>query len=168
MGTYRAPGRPDQGNGLLECERLGRAAPLADGCVHERSDVAAHLVVGLGVPDGPGEPSVRHAHRPCGAGGRQVFQRQPDGGRRELAQRQCPDDVDERLQDFPLGADRLRRSARKTVGQPVLDRLRHGVGSVGHYPVVQLIVQLGELGPDLGLVLAGDFLAPPLAVRAGL
>jgi hypothetical protein len=26
----------------------------------------------------------------------------------------------------------------------------------------------GELGPDLGLGLAGDFLAPPLAVRAGL
>src|ERR1700730_11534838 len=45
------PRRPDQGNGLLECERLGRAAPLADGCVDERSDVAAHPVVGLGVPD---------------------------------------------------------------------------------------------------------------------
>ena len=43
------PRRPDQGNGLLECERLGRAAPLADGCVQERSDVAAHLVVGFGV-----------------------------------------------------------------------------------------------------------------------
>jgi len=29
-------------------------------------------------------------------------------------------------------------------------------------------VQFCELGPDLGLVLARDFLAPPLAVRAGL
>jgi len=29
-------------------------------------------------------------------------------------------------------------------------------------------VQLRELGPDLGLGLAGDLLAPPLAVRAGL
>jgi hypothetical protein len=36
------------------------------------------------------------------------------------------------------------------------------------YPVVQLIVQLGELGPDLGLVLSRDLLAPALAVRAGL
>jgi hypothetical protein len=36
------------------------------------------------------------------------------------------------------------------------------------YSVVPLIVQLRELGPDLGLVLARDFLTPPLAVRAGL
>jgi hypothetical protein len=39
---------------------------------------------------------------------------------------------------------------------------------VRDYSVVQLVVQLGELGPDLGLVPAGDLLAPPLAVRAGL
>ncbi len=162
------PRRPDQGNGLLEGERLGRAAFLAGGCVHERGDVAANLVVSLSVPDGPREPGVRHGHRPCGAGGRQVFQRRPDGSRRELTQRHCPDGGDERLQDFPLGADCLRCPASKPVGQPVLDRLRHGVGSVGDYSVVQLIVQLRELGPDLGLVLARDFLAPPLAVRAGL
>jgi hypothetical protein len=60
---------------LPECERLRRAAFLADGCVHECGDIAAHLVVGLGVPDGPREPGVRHEHRTCGAGGRQVFQR---------------------------------------------------------------------------------------------
>jgi hypothetical protein len=29
-------------------------------------------------------------------------------------------------------------------------------------------VQFRELGPDFALVLAGDFLAPALAVRAGL
>jgi hypothetical protein len=45
---------------------------------------------------------------------------------------------------------------------------RHGVASVCDYSVIQLVVQLCELGPDLGLILAGDFLAPPLAVRAGL
>ncbi len=87
---------------------------------------------------------------------------------RELTQRHCPDDVDQRLQDFPLGADRLRCPASKSVGQPVVDRLRHGVGSVCDYSVVQLVVQLGELRPDLGLVLARDLLAPPLAVGAGL
>jgi hypothetical protein len=111
---------------------------------------------------------VRHAHRPCGAGGRQVFQRRPDRRRRKLTQRHCPDDIDQRLQDFPLGADRLRCPARKSVGQPVFDRVCHGAGSVGDYSVVQLVVQLRELGPDLGLVLALDLLAPPLAVRAGL
>ena len=46
--------------------------------------------------------------------------------------------------------------------------MRHGVGSVCQDPVVQLIVQLGELGPDLALVRAGDLLAPALAVRARL
>jgi hypothetical protein len=35
------------------------------------------------------------------------------------------------------------------------------------HAVVQ-VVQLRELSPDLGLGLAGDLLAPPLAVRAGL
>jgi len=48
------PGRLDQANGLPEGERLGRAAFPADGCIHERGDVTAHLVVGLGMPDGPG------------------------------------------------------------------------------------------------------------------
>jgi Na+(H+)/acetate symporter ActP len=43
-----------------------------------------------------------------------------------------------------------------------------GVGGVRDDAVVQLVVQLGELGPDLCLILAGDFLATPLAVRAGL
>jgi len=108
--------RLDQGNGLPEGERLGRAAFPASGRVHERGDVAAHLVVGLGVPDCPREPGVRHGHRPRGAGGRQLLQRRPDGSRRELTQRHCPDDADERLQDFPLGADRLRCPASKTVG----------------------------------------------------
>ncbi len=46
--------------------------------------------------------------------------------------------------------------------------MRHGVGGVRDHAVVQLVVQLRELGPDLGLGLAGDLLAPPLAVRAGL
>jgi hypothetical protein len=160
--------RLDQGNGLTEGERLGRAAPLAGGRVHERGDVAAHLIVGLGVPDGPGEPGVRHAHRPGGAGSRQFFERRPDSRRRELTQRHRPDDADERLQDFPLGADRLGCPADETVGQPVPDRLRHGVAGVRDHAVVQLVVQLRELGPDLGLGLAGDLLAPPLAVRAGL
>jgi hypothetical protein len=104
------PGRTDQGNSLPEGERLGRAALLAGGGVHQRGDVAAHLVIGLGVPDGPGEPGVRHPHRPRRAGGRQLFQRRPGGSRRELTQRHCPDDADERLQDFPLGADCLRPS----------------------------------------------------------
>jgi len=120
------------------------------------------------MPDRPYEPGVRHGHRPRGAGGRQVFQRRPDGSRRELTQRNYPDDADERLQDFPLGADRLRCPPGSPVGQPVLDRLRHGVASVGDYSVVQLIVQLCQLGPDLGLVLARDLLAPPLAVRTRL
>jgi hypothetical protein len=162
------PGRPDQGNGLPEGERLGRAAFLADRCIHERGDIAAHLVVGLGVPDGPREPGVRHGHRPRGAGGRQFLQRRPDGSRRELTQRHRPDDADERLQDFPLGADRLRCPASKSIGQPVVDRLGYGVAGVRDHAVVQLIVQLRELGPDLGLGLAGDLLAPPLAVRPGL
>jgi hypothetical protein len=65
--------RLDQGNGLTEGERLGRAAPLADGGVHERGDIAAHLVVSLGVPDSPREPGMRHGHRPGGAGSRQLF-----------------------------------------------------------------------------------------------
>jgi hypothetical protein len=104
--------RLDQGNGLTEGERLGRAAPLAGGRVHEHGDIAAHLVVGLGVPDGPRQPGVRHAHRPGGAGSRQLFQRRPDGSRRELTQRHCPDDGDERLQDFPLGADYATPAAR--------------------------------------------------------
>ena len=108
--------RLDQGNGLTEGERLGRATPLAGGGVHERGDIAAHLVVSLGVPHSPREPGMRHGHRPGGAGGRQLFQRRPDGSRRELTQRHCPDDADERLQDFPLGADRLRCPASKTVG----------------------------------------------------
>jgi hypothetical protein len=64
--------------------------PLAGGCVHERGDVAAHFVVDLGVPDGPREPGVRHGHRPRGAGSRQVFQRRPDDGGRELTQRYRP------------------------------------------------------------------------------
>ena len=37
------PCRPDQGNGLPECERLRRTAFLADGYVHERGDTAAHF-----------------------------------------------------------------------------------------------------------------------------
>jgi hypothetical protein len=148
------PGRPDQGNGLPEGERFGRTAFLADWCVHERGDVAAHFVVGLGVPDGPREPGVRHGHRPCGSGGRQFFQRRPDGSRRELTERHRPDDADERLQDLALGADCLGCPASKAIGQPVVDRLRHGVDSVRDYPVVQLIVQFRELGPDLGLVRA--------------
>jgi hypothetical protein len=111
---------------------------------------------------------VRHGHRPGGAGGRQIFQRGPDVSRRELTQRHCPDDVDKRLQDFPLSADRLRCAASKSISQPVFDRLLHGVGSVCNYSVVQLIVQLGELGPNFCLVLARDFLAPSVAVRAGL
>jgi hypothetical protein len=41
-------------------------------------------------------------------------------------------------------------------------------GSVCDYPIVQLIVQFSEPGPNLGLVLARDLLAPPLAVRPGL
>ena len=49
---------------------------------------------------------------------------------------------------------------------PHIDRLGHGIGGVRDYSVVQLVVQLGELGPDLGLVPAGDSQA--LAVRAGL
>jgi hypothetical protein len=111
---------------------------------------------------------VRHGHRPRGAAGRQIFQRRTDGSCRELTERLRPDDVDERLQDFPLGADCLGCSPSKTVGQPVVDRLRHSVGSVCDDPVVQLIVQLCKLGPDLGLVLARDLLAPPLAVGTGL
>ncbi len=162
------PGRPDQGNGLLECERLGRAPPLADGCVHERGDVAAHLVISLGVPNGPRESGVCHGHRPRSAGGRQVLQRRPDGSRRELTQRHRPDDADERIQDFPLGADSLRCPAGKSIGQPVVDRLGHGVGRIRDHAVVQLIVQFRELCPDFALVLPRDFLAPPLAVRAGL
>ena len=160
--------RLDQGNGLTEGERLGRAAPLAGGCVHERGDVTADLVVGLGVPDGPREPGVRHAHRPGGAGGRQLFERRPDGCRRELTQRHCPDDADERLQDFPLGADSFGCPTGKTVGQPVPDRMRHGVAGVRDHAVIQFVVELRELGPDLGLGLAGDLLAPLLAVRTGL
>jgi hypothetical protein len=120
------------------------------------------------VPDGPGEVGVRHGYRPRGAGSCQFFQRRPDGRRREFTQRHRPDDADERLQDFPLGADCLRSAAGKTVGQPVLDRLGHGAGGVGDHAVVQLIVQLRELDPDLGLVPARDLLAPPLAIRAGL
>jgi len=143
-------------------------APLAGGCVHEGGDVAAHLVVGLGVPDGPRQPGVRHAHCPSGTGDGQLFQRRPDGSRRELTQRHRPDDADERLQDFPLGSDRLRSPACETVGQPVPDGLGHGVGGVRDHAIAQLVVQLRELGPDLGLGLAGDLLAPPLAVRAGL
>src|SRR6266516_5564465 len=85
-----------------------------------------------------------------------------------LTPRYCPDDVDERLQHFPLGADRLRCPANESIGQPVSDRLRHGIGSACDYSVVQLVVQFRELGPNLGLVLARDLLAPPLAVRAGL
>jgi hypothetical protein len=72
------------------------------------------------------------------------------------------------LEDFPLGADLLRCPASKSAGQPVFDRLRYGVGSVCDYSVVQLIMQFRELCPDVGLVLARDFLAPPLAVRAEL
>jgi hypothetical protein len=45
--------------------------------------------------------------------------------------------------------------------------MRHGVAGVRDHAVVQFVVQLRELGPDLGLGLARDFLAPPLAVRAG-
>jgi hypothetical protein len=44
----------------------------------------------------------------------------------------------------------------------------NGVGSVCDYSVVQLIVQLCELGPDLGLALARDLLPPSPTVRAGL
>jgi hypothetical protein len=102
--------RLDQGNSLPEGERFGRAAFLAGGSVYERGDIAAHLIVGLGVPDGPREPGMRHGHRPGGAGGRQLFQRRPGGSRRELTQRHCTDGADERLQDFPLGADCLRPS----------------------------------------------------------
>ena len=101
-------------------------------------------------------------------GGRQLFQRRPDGSRREPTQRHRPDDANERLQDFPLGADSLRRPASKAIGQPLPDRLRHGVDSVRDYSVVKLVVQLRELGPDLGLVPSRDLLAPPLAVRARL
>lgn len=54
--------------------------------------------------------------------------------------------------------------ASKSIGRPVIDRVCHGAGSVCDYSVVQL----RELGPDLGLVLARDLLSPPLAVRAGL
>ena len=111
---------------------------------------------------------MRHGHRARGAGSRQIFQRRPDGSRRELTQRHYADDADERLQDFPLGADCLGCSADKAVGQPVVDCLGHGVGSVCDYSVVQLIMELCELGPDLGLVPAGDLLAPPLTFRAGL
>jgi hypothetical protein len=39
----------------------------------------------------------------------------------------------------------------------------HGVGGVRDHAVGQFVVQLRELGPDLGLGLAGDLLAPPLA-----
>ena len=46
--------------------------------------------------------------------------------------------------------------------------MRHGVAGVRDHAVIQFVVQLRELGPDLGLGLAGDLLAPPLAVRAGL
>jgi hypothetical protein len=42
-----------------------------------------------------GAAGVRHGHRACGAGGRQVLQRRPDGSRRELPQRHRPDDADE-------------------------------------------------------------------------
>ena len=48
---------------------------------------------------------MRHGHRACGTSGRQVFQRRPDMGRGKLTQRHRSDDVDERLQDLPLGAD---------------------------------------------------------------
>jgi len=34
---------------------------LAGGGVHERGDIAAHLVVGFGVPDGPREAGLRLA-----------------------------------------------------------------------------------------------------------
>jgi hypothetical protein len=111
---------------------------------------------------------VRHAHRPGGAGSRQVFQRGPDSSRRELTQRHRPDYADEGLQHFPLGTDSLGCPARKAIGQPVVDRLGHGVGRVRDHAVVQLIVQFRELCPDFALVFPRDFLAPPLAVRAGL
>ena len=35
---------------------------------------------------------------------------------------------------------------------------------MANHPIVQLIMQLGELGPDLCLIPAGDLLAAPLAV----
>ena len=46
--------------------------------------------------------------------------------------------------------------------------MRHGVASVRDHAVVQFVVQLRELGPDLGLGPAGDLLPPPLVVGAWL
>ena len=125
-------------------------------------------LVSLGVPDRPREGRVRHEHHACGTSGREVFQRRPDMGRRKFTQRHRPDDADERLQELPLGADRLRRPPGKPIGQPVSDRLLYGVASVRHYADVQLVVQIGELDPDLGLVSARDLLAPSPTVRTGL
>jgi hypothetical protein len=68
----RGPPVADDGQGagggddrysLVEGEGFGGAALLAFGGVGQGGDVAADQVVGFGVPDGPLEREVPHAHR---------------------------------------------------------------------------------------------------------
>src|SRR5215469_14639351 len=61
----------------------------------------------------------------------------------------------------------INRNPSITRRPAVPDGLGDGVTRVADNAVVRLVMQLGELGPDLRLVPAGDFLAAPLAVGPG-
>src|SRR5215470_13536643 len=61
----------------------------------------------------------------------------------------------------------INRNPSITRRPAVPDGLGDGVARVADNAVVQLVMQLGELGPDLRLVPVEDFLAAPLAVGPG-
>jgi hypothetical protein len=141
---------------------FGRPAVLAFGRVGQRGDVAADQVVGFGVPDGPLERQVPHAHRGGGVPGGHGGQRLPDVGCGELAELAGADDFQDGLEDVLVFLDGLGRAAVEAGGEPVLGGLPDGVVDVaglGGDALVELGVQVAELVDDGGLGLAADLAA---------
>ena len=147
---------------------LGRPG-LPLGVRDQLGHVAQHPVAGLGLPDGPLEDRMDTLQAPGRELGREPIEPVVDVVGGQLGELGGPDQRD----DVLLGQDAVSRNrvliaALESLGQPVLDRLRHGVALDWLEASVPIGYSLDELVLDDGLRLALplDPLAVPLSVES--
>ena len=149
-------------------DRDGRPGGLRR--IDQGRDVAASQVVGLGVPDGPLQRQVPHAHHGAGVPAAIVasaWRTSAAGSWRSL---RLPRTFRIGSRTFWFFLTVLAERAGEPVGQPVLGGLAYGVGGMASFrgdPLVDVGVQGLQLVLDRGLGLARDLPPdPPRAVRA--
>src|SRR5262249_29852357 len=156
-----------QRRSLADCERLGWPPGPSRGRPDQRRDVAADVVVGLRMPNGPLQTIVGDHHRPARARCRDLREHATDVPGGQIAQGDLADAIDDRLKQVPVERDGLLGASVQSLAQPVGYRLGNGVAAVGSPNAgFDVAVKLGELVLILLLCAARHFAAYPLPVRA--